>query len=106
VAGGCQILYFLIDLTFLSVVRPLRRRIMAMKWIRRPSEWVDELNRYAALMLLLVPWLILEPIKPIGFSIYALYLCGAECTIPMRQFGAPGFGVAGSFGDGCRKASV
>ena len=61
------ILYFLIDLIFLSVIRPLRRRIMALKWVGRSREWVGKLNRYMSLVLLLVPWLILEPIKPIGF---------------------------------------
>jgi hypothetical protein len=64
-------LYFLIDLIFLSVVRPLRRRIMALKWVRRSREWVGKLNRYVALLLLVVPWLILEPIKPIGFFLFA-----------------------------------
>jgi len=65
------VLYFLIDLIFLSVVRPLRRRLMALMWVRRLREWVGTLNRYAALLLLLVPWLILEPIKPIGFILFA-----------------------------------
>ena len=65
------VLYFLIDLIFLSVVRPLRRRIMALSWMRRSREWVGRLNRYAALLLLLVPWLILEPIKPIGFLLFS-----------------------------------
>jgi hypothetical protein len=64
-------LYFLIDLIFFAVVRPLRRRIMALKWVRRSREWVGKLNRYAALLLLLVPWLILEPIKPIGFLLFS-----------------------------------
>jgi hypothetical protein len=44
---------------------------MAMKWVRRLREWVSTLNRYAALLLLLVPWLILESIKPIGFLLFA-----------------------------------
>ena len=65
------VLYFLIDLIFLSVVRPLRRRIMALSWTRKSREWVGNLNRYAALLLLLVPWLILEPIKPIGFLLFS-----------------------------------
>jgi len=65
------VLYFLIDLIFLSVVRPLRRRLMALMWVRRLREWVGTLNRYAALLLLLVPWLVLEPIKPIGFILFA-----------------------------------
>ena len=64
-------LYFLIDLIFFSIVRPMRRRLMALKWIRGLRKWVGTLNRYAALVLLLVPWLILEPIKPIGFVLLA-----------------------------------
>ena len=65
------VLYFLIDLIFLSVVRPLRRRLMALRWARGLREWVSTLNRYAVLVLLLVPWLILEPIKPIGLLLFA-----------------------------------
>jgi hypothetical protein len=64
------VLYFLIDLIFLSFVRPLRRRLMALKWIRGLRGWVGTLNRYAALLLLVVPWLILEPIKPLGFILF------------------------------------
>jgi hypothetical protein len=63
--------YFLIDLIFFSVVRPLRRRIMALSWMRRSREWVGKLNRYGSLVLLLVPWLILEPIKPIGLFLFS-----------------------------------
>jgi hypothetical protein len=44
---------------------------MARKWISGLREWVSTLNRYAALLLLIVPWLILEPIKPIGFLLFA-----------------------------------
>ena len=64
------ILYFLIDLIFLSIVRPLRRHLMALRWVRRLRGWVGTLNRYAALLLLVVPWLILEPIKPLGFILF------------------------------------
>ena len=64
-------LYFLIDLIFFSIVRPLRRRLMALRWNRRMRDWVNTLNPYSALLLLLVPWLILEPIKPIGFLLLA-----------------------------------
>jgi hypothetical protein len=68
---AAAILYFLIDFIFLSVVRPVRRRLMALNWVRRLRDRVSTLNRYAALLLLLVPWLILEPIKPIGFLLFA-----------------------------------
>ena len=64
------VLYFLVDLIFLSIVRPLRRRLMALKWVTRLRGWVSTLNRYAALLLLVVPWLILEPIKPLGFILF------------------------------------
>jgi hypothetical protein len=63
-------LYFLIDFIFFSVLRPLRRRLMALPWIRIVREWVAGLNRYVALVLLLVPWLLLEPIKPIAFLLF------------------------------------
>ncbi len=65
------VLYFLIDLLFLSIVRPLRRRLMELRIMRGLRAWVDTLNRYAALMLLIVPWLILEPIKPIALLLFA-----------------------------------
>jgi hypothetical protein len=64
-------LYFLIDLIFLSAVRPLRRRITGLPWIRRLTARVERLNRYAALVLLLVPWLALEPVKPLGVLLFA-----------------------------------
>jgi hypothetical protein len=64
-------LYFLIELIFFSVIRPLRRLLLTLKWLRRLREWVGGLNRYAALILLLVPWLVLEPIKPLGFLLFA-----------------------------------
>src|SRR5262249_35701896 len=63
--------YFLIDLVFLSILRPLRRRFMALHLVQRMRAWVSRLNRYAALLLLAIPWLILEPVKPIGFLLFA-----------------------------------
>ena len=63
-------LYFLIDLIFFSIMRPLRKRLMALNWVKRLREWAGRLNRYSALLLLLVPWVILEPIKPIGFVLF------------------------------------
>jgi hypothetical protein len=64
------LIYFLLDLFFLSVVRPIRQHIMAWRWVRRMREWVLTLNPYVALSLLLVPWLILEPLKPLGFLLF------------------------------------
>jgi hypothetical protein len=64
-------LYFLIDVLFLSLLRPLRRRLMALRLLQRMQAWVDGQNRYVALLLLGVPWVILEPIKPVAFVLFA-----------------------------------
>jgi hypothetical protein len=64
------LLYFLIDLLFLSVLRPLRQRLMRSRPLQGMRNWVGTLNRYAALLLLIVPWLILEPVKPIAFLLF------------------------------------
>ena len=64
------VLYFLIDALFLSILRPLRRRLMAWPVRQELGVWVGSLNRYVVLLLLLIPWLILEPLKPIGFLLF------------------------------------
>ena len=64
------LIYFLLDVLFLSLVRPIRQHVMAWRWVRRTRDWVMTLNPYMALCLLLVPWLILEPLKPLGFLLF------------------------------------
>ena len=71
---GCAILYasaavyLTIDLAFLSFIRPLRRRLLGGG---RLHGWIEGLNRYAALSLVLVPLAILEPVKPVAFYLTA-----------------------------------
>ena len=60
--------YFIVDLVFLSFIRPLRRRLFRGG---RLHDWVEGLNRYVALSLVLVPLAILEPVKPVGFYLTA-----------------------------------
>ena len=60
--------YFTVDLAFLSLIRPLRRRLLGGG---RIHGWIDGLNCYAALSLVLVPLAILEPVKPLGFYLTA-----------------------------------
>jgi hypothetical protein len=86
-------LYFLIDLIFLSVLRPLRRRITALPWIKRLAARVEKLNRYGALVLLLIPWLLLEPIKPLGVLLFtrkhhfdAVLLIGSSEIVKLTLF--------------------
>ena len=49
--------YLIVDLLFLSFIRPLRRRLIGGG---RLHGWIEGLNRYVALSLVLVPLAILE----------------------------------------------
>jgi len=61
-------IYLIVDMAFLSVIRPLRRRLLGGG---RLHSWIENLNRYAALSLVMVPLAILEPVKPLGFYLTA-----------------------------------
>jgi len=65
------LVYFLIDLLFLSVLRPVRRWLLEWRLLEGLRAWVGSLNRYAALLLLGVPWLLLEPVKPVALYLFA-----------------------------------
>jgi hypothetical protein len=65
---GIAAIYFIIDLTFLSFIRPLRHRLLGSG---RLHAWIEGLNRYVALSLVLVPLAILEPVKPVAFYLTA-----------------------------------
>jgi len=64
------LVYFVIDALFLRLVRPLRQRFMRLAVVKRTRAWVRTLHPYPSLCLLLVPWVILEPIKPIGLILF------------------------------------
>ena len=65
---GFAAVYFIIDQAFLSFIRPLRRRLLGSG---RLQAWIEGLNRYVALALVLVPLAILEPVKPVAFYLTA-----------------------------------
>ena len=52
----------------LSFIRPLRHRLLGSG---RLHAWIEGLNRYVALALVLVPLAILEPVKPVAFYLTA-----------------------------------
>ena len=60
--------YLIIDLALLSFIRPLRHRLLGSG---RVHAWIEGLNRYVALSLVLVPLAILEPVKPVAFYLTA-----------------------------------
>jgi hypothetical protein len=67
-------MYFLIDLILLSVVRPLRRRLVALKWVRWLREWVSTLNGYAAL-----------PVRQIGIMLPQPRASTTDCCARYAQ---------------------
>lgn len=75
------LVYFLIDLLFLSVLRPVRRWLLEWRLLEGLRAWVASLNRYAALLLLVVPWLLLEPVKPVALYLFAHHHSLAATTL-------------------------
>src|SRR5882672_7550971 len=43
---------------------------MALRPMLRLRLWIEGLNRYVALLLLLIPWAIMEPVKPLSMVLY------------------------------------
>jgi hypothetical protein len=74
--------YFVADLVFESVARPLSRWIGRLKLLRPLNDWIRGLRPYPALALFCVPVVILEPVKPIGaFLVSAGYVVEGALTI-------------------------
>jgi hypothetical protein len=65
------VLYFLLDAIFLSIVRPLTAWLGRLPLFAHLEAWVRTLGPYPTLALFIVPVLILEPAKPIGFFLIA-----------------------------------
>jgi hypothetical protein len=58
--------YFVADLIFESVARPLSAWIGRLKVLQPLNAWIASLRPYPALALFSIPVLILEPVKPLG----------------------------------------
>ena len=65
------ILYFLIDAIFVSLLRPVARRLAELEIFAGLGRWVRRLGPYPSLVLFLVPIIILEPVKPVGAYLFA-----------------------------------
>lgn len=65
------ILYFLIDGIVLSLLRPVLRRLATWSPVARLTAWLSKLGPYPTLALVLVPIVILEPLKPVAFYLMA-----------------------------------
>jgi hypothetical protein len=58
--------YFVIDLVFEAVARPLSAWIGRLRILQQLNAWIAGLRPYPALALFSVPVVILEPVKPVG----------------------------------------
>ncbi len=68
---GLVTIYFVADLLFESVARPLSAWIGRLKLLQPLYAWIARLRPYPALALFSVPVVVLEPIKPIGAFLVA-----------------------------------
>lgn len=64
-------MYFIVDAVFLKVATPLARWIARKRVFIRLRKWIGSLRPYPSLALFAVPFIVLEPVKPV-----AAYLIG------------------------------
>ena len=58
--------YFLVDVAFMAVARPVSDWISKHLVLRNLRCWIRSLRPYPSLALFLVPMIILEPVKPVA----------------------------------------
>ena len=59
-------IYFLVDAVFLTIARPIARRLADLWIFDRLRTWIVSLRPYPTLALFTVPVLVLEPVKPVA----------------------------------------
>jgi hypothetical protein len=65
------VLYFLIDALFLALIKPLATLLSRLRIFDRVGSWVRSLGPYSTLALFVIPFVALEPIKPVGLYLLA-----------------------------------
>jgi hypothetical protein len=79
-------IYFVADLAFESVARPLSAWIGRLQILRPINAWIAGLRPYPALALFSIPVVILEPVKPIGaFLVSAGHVLEGILTIAIGE---------------------
>lgn len=63
--------YFLFDALFLSILRPLLKRVAHLKFFQLVTAWIETLGPYSTLAVFLIPVIVLEPIKPVSAYLVA-----------------------------------
>jgi hypothetical protein len=65
------VLYFLIDALFFSLIKPLGTWLSKFRIFARVGNWIRSLGPYPTLALFVIPFIVLEPIKPVGLYLIA-----------------------------------
>jgi hypothetical protein len=78
--------YFVADVVFGSITRPLSAWIGRLQMLRAVNAWIEGLRPYPALALFSVPVVILEPVKPVGaFLVSAGHVMEGTLTIVVGE---------------------
>jgi hypothetical protein len=78
--------YFIADVVFEAVARPLSAWIGRLEILRPVNAWIAGLRPYPALALFSVPVVILEPVKPLGaFLVSAGHVMEGTLTIAVGE---------------------
>jgi hypothetical protein len=64
-------LYFLIDALFFALIKPFGTWLSKFRIFARVGRWVRSLGPYPTLALFVIPFVVLEPIKPVGLYLIA-----------------------------------
>jgi hypothetical protein len=64
-------IYFVVDALFLSIIKPLSRRLARLPLFTAVRNWIASFGPYTTLGLFLVPLVLLEPVKPVGVYLIA-----------------------------------
>jgi hypothetical protein len=82
VGYGLVTIYFIADLVFEAVARPLSNWLGRLQILRPVYAWISRLRPYPALALFSIPVVVLEPVKPIGaFLVSAGHVVTGVLTI-------------------------
>jgi len=65
------VLYFVIDALFFALIKPFATWLSKLRIFARVGTWVRTLGPYSTLALFVIPFIALEPIKPVGLYLIA-----------------------------------
>ena len=71
VVSAVAVVYFVLDAVFLGVLKPFLNWLGRRPVLIRLGGWIAALGPYPSLLLLGIPVVILEPLKPLGFYVIA-----------------------------------